>query len=76
MKTARPLPQEFEGRPFTVAEARLAGVKPKRLRHASLRILYDDEVTLVDGLPVTTPERTWLDMAEMLSVDDLQTHAR
>lgn len=33
--------------------------------------LYEDEVTTVDGIPVTTPERTWLDMAEMLSVDEL-----
>lgn len=33
--------------------------------------LYDDEVTTVDGIPVTTPERTWLDLAEMLSVDEL-----
>jgi hypothetical protein len=33
--------------------------------------LYEDEVTTVDGIPVTTPERTWLDMAEMVSVDEL-----
>jgi hypothetical protein len=33
--------------------------------------LYEDEVTTLDGIPVTTPERTWLDMAEMLSVDEL-----
>ncbi|KRE70352.1 hypothetical protein ASG77_15435 [Arthrobacter sp. Soil762] len=33
--------------------------------------LYSDEVTTVDGIPVTTPERTWLDMAEMLTVDEL-----
>lgn len=33
--------------------------------------LYEDEVTTVDGIPVTTPERTWLDMAELLSVDEL-----
>lgn len=33
--------------------------------------LYPDEVTVVDGIPVTTPERTWLDMAEMLTVDEL-----
>ncbi len=33
--------------------------------------LYEDEITTVDGIPVTTPERTWLDMAEMLSVDEL-----
>ena len=148
MKTARQLPEELQGRPFTVAEARLAGVKPKRLRHASLRTLgkgirsdrptselplsvrvrpfievntrcaashltaaellllprrqrkekpdmhhiirpegeahldrpyvivhrmklYEDEITTVDQIPVTTPERTWLDMAEMLTVDEL-----
>lgn len=33
--------------------------------------LFSDEVTTVDGIPVTTPERTWLDMAEMLTVDEL-----
>ena len=33
--------------------------------------LYSDEITTVDGIPVTTPERTWLDMAEMLTVDEL-----
>ena len=26
---------------------------------------------MVDGIPVTTPERTWLDMAEMLTIDEL-----
>jgi hypothetical protein len=35
--------------------------------------LYEDEITTVHGIPVTTPERTWLDMAEMLSVDELVT---
>jgi hypothetical protein len=33
--------------------------------------LYDDEITAVGGIPVTTPERTWLDMAETLSVDEV-----
>jgi hypothetical protein len=33
--------------------------------------LYDDEITVLNGIPVTTPERTWLDLAEMLSVDEL-----
>lgn len=33
--------------------------------------LYEDEVTTVDGVPVTTVERTWLDMAEMLTLDEL-----
>lgn len=148
MKTARPLPNKFQDRPFTVGEAGRAGITSKRLRHRSLiplgrgiraegptaglplsvRVrpfievnercaashltaaellnlprrrkkgdsdmfdiirpedaahlnrphvivhrmkLYDDEVTTVDGIPVTTPERTWLDLAEMLSVDEL-----
>lgn len=148
MKTARPLPGNFQGRPFTVVEAANAGVSPKRLRHRSLAVLgrgirtlgptpglplsvrvrpfievnercaashltaaelgglparqpkegpemyhvirpegaahlnrphvivhrmklYDDEITLLDGIPTTTPERTWLDLAEMLTVDEL-----
>src|SRR6478736_3619698 len=148
MKTARPLPDDFRGRPFTVVEAAEAGVSPKRLRHHSLAALgrgirvqgatpglplsvrvrpfievnercaashltaaelgslpvrqqkeappmyhvirpegsahlnrphvkvhrmklYDDEVTLLDGIPITTPERTWLDLAEILTVDEL-----
>lgn len=33
--------------------------------------LYDDEVTVHQGIPVTTPERTWLDLAEVLSLDAL-----
>jgi len=148
MRTAHRLPEELEGRPFTVAEAAQAGVSPKRLRHRSLQSLgkgirvqsptselplsarvrpfievntrcaashltaaellslprrarkenpgmhhiirpageahldrphvivhrmklYADEITTVRGIPVTTPERTWLDMAEMLTVDEL-----
>ena len=148
MKTARPLPDDFQRRPFTVVEAAEAGVSRKRLRHRSLESLgrgirsagptsvlplsvrvrpfievnercaashltaaelgslparkakegpemyhlirpegaahlnrphvivhrmrlYEDEVTILDGIPVTTPERTWLDLAEMLTVDEL-----
>lgn len=33
--------------------------------------LYPDEVTTVHGIPVTTPARTWLDLAEQLTVDEL-----
>ena len=148
MKTAHPLPEVLEGRPFTAAEAVREGVSAKRLRHRSLsrlgkgiradgptaalplgaRVrpfievnercaashvtaaelhslpqrrqdgpfdvfhlirpegaahldrphvivhrmkLYEDEVMAIDGIPVTTPERTWLDIAELLSVDEL-----
>lgn len=148
MKTARPLPEVLEGRPFTAAEAAREGVSTKRLRHRSLsrlgkgiradgptaelalsvRVrpfievnelcaashvtaaelhtlpqrrqeeafdvyhlirpegaahldrphvivhrmkLYEDEVTTINGIPVTTPGRTWLDMAELLSLDEI-----
>ena len=148
MKTPRPLPKELRGRPFTIADASLTGVSPRRWRHGSLerhgrgirmerttaalplsaRVrpfievnercaashltaaellslprrqrkepndmfhiirpegaahlnrphvivhrmkLYDDEVTVHQGIPVTTPERTWLDLAELLSLDEL-----
>ena len=33
--------------------------------------LYNDEITIHEGVPITTPERTWLDLAEMLTVDEL-----
>ncbi|WP_306897579.1 hypothetical protein [Arthrobacter sp. B1I2] len=33
--------------------------------------LFEDEVTTLEGIPVTTPERTWLDMAEFLTVDEI-----
>ncbi|WP_457948064.1 hypothetical protein ACTAQI_19495 [Pseudarthrobacter sp. alpha12b] len=148
MKTPRLLPEELRGRPFTLVDASLAGVSPRRWRHGSMERLgrgirvegataglplsvrvrpfievngrcaashvtaaeliglpqrrqteglevyhlirpegaahlarpyvivhrmklFEDEVMLVEGLPVTTPERTWLDMAEILSVDEL-----
>lgn len=148
MKTARQLPAELQGRPFTVAEALRQGVSPRRLRHGSLlglgrgirsgiptadvpleirarpfvevnkgcaashltaaellnlprrtqkeptqmfhiirpegaahlnrphvivhrMKLYEDEVTTLNGIRLTTPERTWLDLAETLSMDEL-----
>jgi hypothetical protein len=148
MKTPRPLPDELRTRPFTIADAVLAGVSPRRWRHGSLerhgrgvrmectttdlplsaRVrpfievnercaashltaaellvlprsqqkggpemfhiirpegaahlnrphvivhrmkLYEDEVTVHEGIPVTTPERTWLDLAEVLTLDAL-----
>ncbi|GAB3538289.1 hypothetical protein GCM10027403_24320 [Arthrobacter tecti] len=33
--------------------------------------LYPDEITEIDGIRLTTRERTWLDLAEMLNVDEL-----
>lgn len=148
MKKPRPLPDEFQDRPFTTAEAVRAGMSLKQLRRRQLRRmgkgiragcptadlslsvrvrpfievnercaashltaaelhslpqrhqdgpfeafhlirpegaahldrphvivhrmkLYEDEVTEIDGVPVTTPARTWLDMAELLSIDEI-----
>ncbi len=45
---------------------------PRRVKvigHSST--IYDDEITTVDGIRVTTRERTWLDLAETLTVDEL-----
>lgn len=52
-------------RPAGSAQMRRSGV----IAHRSQ--LQEDEVTVVDGIRVTTRERTWLDLAEMLSVDEL-----
>ena len=148
MKTPHPLPEELRGRPFTLVDASVAGVSPRRWRHGSLTYrgrgirvegtttalplsvrvrpfievnelcaashvtaaelhslpqrrqdeafddyhlirpegaahldrphvivhrmkLFEDEVATLDGIPVTTPARTWLDMAELLSVDEI-----
>jgi len=148
MKIPHPLPEELRGRPFTLVDASVARVSPRRWRHGSLTYrgrgiradgptaalplrarvrpfievnercaashltaaelhslpqrrqdgpfeafhlirpegaahldrphvivhrmkLFEDEVTTIDGIPVTTPARTWLDMAELLSVDEI-----
>ena len=52
---------------------------PARLRHHSRlvgirhrrRLFRPDELTVVDGLPVTTLARTWVDLAEDLDLFDL-----
>ncbi|MDP5226489.1 MULTISPECIES: hypothetical protein [Arthrobacter] len=33
--------------------------------------LFADEIAVLDGIRITTPERTWLDLAETLTVDEL-----
>jgi hypothetical protein len=34
--------------------------------------LHPDDVTTVDGIPVTTPSRTLIDMAEVSTADELR----
>ncbi len=51
--------------PADAAHARRRGVRGRRV------LLPDDHVTTLDGLRVTTPERTWLDCAASLWLTDL-----
>lgn len=45
---------------------------PRRRNVSGHRLaLTDSEVVMVAGLPVTSVQRTWLDLASMLSVDEL-----
>ena len=43
------------------------GVRIHRVPH-----LHPDDVTTIDGLPVTTPSRTLIDLAEVLPEDELR----
>ncbi|WP_211320832.1 hypothetical protein [Arthrobacter livingstonensis] len=67
-----PLPREFEqlravhlSRPSSAAIPRRKGVIGHRQN------LRDDEVMLLGDIPVTTPARTFLDLAAILRLDDL-----
>jgi hypothetical protein len=33
---------------------------------------HPDDVTTLDGIPITTPARTLIDLAEMLTIDELR----
>ncbi len=52
-------------RPDDAAGVRRTKVVTHRMK------LYDDEVTELNGIRLTTRERTWLDLAEQLSVPEL-----
>jgi hypothetical protein len=47
-----------------------AGTRRREIR-GRRRILAPDEVTYLDGLPITTPARTWVDLGEHLGMADL-----
>lgn len=62
--------QHVENVDVTVARRR-----PRRIAGARLHIVRDllmDEVALVDGIPVTTPARTLLDLAETETARDVE----
>jgi hypothetical protein len=52
------------------ARGPLPNVPGVRLHHAPR--LHPDDVTVVDGLPVTSPSRTLVDLAEILPLDELR----
>ncbi|MFJ3956008.1 hypothetical protein [Arthrobacter sp. NPDC090010] len=67
-----PLPREYE-RPWPVHLSSPPGTAPSRRRNVvglSLE-LWEDEIRFLDGLRVTTPARTWLDLARVLGIEDL-----
>ena len=45
---------------------------PPGVRIHHVPYLHPDDVTVVDGLPVTSPSRTLIDLAEITSVDELR----
>ncbi|WP_052500501.1 hypothetical protein [Arthrobacter sp. SPG23] len=48
------------------------GSKPRRQNVVGHRLTFKDgEVVVHDGVRVTAPARTWLDLAALLSVDEL-----
>ena len=53
-----------------VAPRRLGGSRRREIR-TRRRSLRPDEIVVLDGLPVTSPARTWIDLAETLSLEDL-----
>lgn len=54
-------------KPRSLPEVRRKGV----IGHTVLA--WDDEIEVTDGIRISTPSRTWLDMARRVSLDDLVT---
>lgn len=52
---------------------RPAGYSPPRRRHITghVKNLCPDDIMFIEGVPVTTPARTFLDLSEILGLDDL-----
>ena len=66
-----PLPKELEGESrLHLSSSSRTGPRRKHVVGHSRRFEPED-VILLSGLPVTSPARTWLDLASMLCLDDL-----
>lgn len=67
-----PLPW-FDHQIKTVHVSRTAGSRQPRRKHVTGHslCLSNDDVMVIDGVPVTTPARTFLDLCTILSLDQL-----
>lgn len=67
-----PVPHKLEDEPFIHLSRTADCAVPRRKGvrgHQSA--LLTEELGIVEGVPVTTPARTWLDLAQVLQLDDL-----
>lgn len=58
--------------PASALDPRLEPEPPEGVRIHRVPALHPDDVTVLDGVPVTTPARTLIDLAEMVTKDELR----
>lgn len=67
-----PLPFDLEGRPLVHLLRWGGGNRPVRKGVVGRRVPLDArDRRVIDGIPITSPARTWLDLAALLPLDDL-----
>ncbi len=67
-----PLPLKFEVEPFIHLSRGAECAVPRRKGVRGHQSAFTDgEADILDGVPVTSPGRTWLDLAQLLSLEDL-----
>ncbi|WP_423182601.1 endonuclease domain-containing protein [Arthrobacter sp. NyZ413] len=67
-----PLPFDLEGQPLVHLLRWDGGNRPVRKGIVGRRVLLGaSDRQVLDGIPITSPARTWLDLAALLPLDDL-----
>lgn len=67
-----PLPLDLQNDPLVHLSKTGGGARPVRKGVAGHRLtLRDEDMTELDGVPVTSAARTWLDLAPVLGLEDL-----
>ncbi len=67
-----PLPGEHENEPFIhLSRAPDCAVPRRKGVRGHQSAFTDGETAMLKGVPVTSPARTWLDLAQLLSLEDL-----